>query len=85
MIELRLAVWTVVCGERCRWFPDHASAKEFANNEWDKEVDGVPLVQSKTIWDKEEVCEILNNVESFADNARIKGELRLGVFANRMA
>ena len=85
MSELRLPVWTVVCGERCRWFPDHASAKEFANNEWDKEADGVPFVESHTIWDVEEVCEILNNIESFADNAPVKGELRLSVFANRMA
>jgi len=77
MRELRLPVWTVVCGERCRWFPDHASAKEFANNEWDKEADGVPFVQSKTIWDVEEVCEILNNVESFADNAPASAELRI--------
>ena len=69
MRELRLAVWTVVCGEKCRWFPDHASAKEFARNEWDNEADGVPFVNSKTIWDVEEVCEILNNVESFADHA----------------
>jgi len=85
MSELRLPVWTVVCGERCRWFPDHASAKEFANNEWDKETDGVPFVESHTIWDVEEVCEILNNIESFADNAPVKGELRLSVFSNRMA
>ena len=77
MRELRLPVWTVVCGERCRWFPDHASAKEFANNEWDKEADGVPFVQSKTIWDVEEVCEILNNIESFADNAPASAELRI--------
>lgn len=77
MSELRLAVWTVVCGERCRWFPDHASAKEFANNEWDKEADGVPFVQSKTIWDVEEVCEILNNVESIADDAPCPAELRI--------
>jgi len=58
MRELRLAVWTVECGEKCRWFPDHASAKEFARNEWDKEEDGVPFVNSKTIWDVEEVCEM---------------------------
>ena len=77
MSELRLPVWTVVCGERCRWFPDHASAKEFANNEWDKEADGVPFVESHTIWDVEEVCEILNNIESFADNAPAPTELRI--------
>ena len=77
MRELRLPVWTVVCGERCRWFPDHASAKEFANNEWDKEADGVPFVESHTIWDVEEVCEILNNIESFADNAPAPAELRI--------
>ena len=69
MKELRLAVWTVECGEKCRWFPDHASAKEFARNEWDNEADGVPFINRKTIWDVEEVCEILNNVESFADHA----------------
>ena len=77
MSELRLPVWTLVCGERCRWFPDHASAKEFANNEWDKEADGVPFVESHTIWDVEEVCEILNNIESFADNAPAPAELRI--------
>jgi hypothetical protein len=77
MSELRLPVWTVVCGERCRWFPDHASAKECANNEWDKEADGVPFVESHTIWDVEEVCEILNNIESFADNAPAPAELRI--------
>ena len=77
MSELRLPVWTVVCGGRCRWFPDHASAKEFANNEWDKEADGVPFVESHTIWDVEEVCEILNNIESFADNAPAPAELRI--------
>ena len=77
MSELRLPVWTVVCGERCRWFPDHASAKEFANNEWDKEADGVPFVESHTIWDVEEVCEILNNVESIADDAPCPAELRI--------
>lgn len=77
MSELRLAVWTVECGEKCRWFPDHASAKEFANNEWNKEADGVPFVQSKTLWDVEEVCEILNHIESFADNAPCPAELRM--------
>jgi hypothetical protein len=67
MRELRLAVWTVECGERCRWFPDYASANEFARNEWDNETDGVPFLNSKTIWDVEEVCEILNNVEWFTE------------------
>jgi len=37
----------------------------------------VPFVESKTIWDVEEVCEILNNIESFADNALAPAELRI--------
>lgn len=85
MSELRLPVWTVECGERRRWFPDQASAREFANNEWDKETDGVPFVKPTTIWDVQELCAILNEIEFHAENAPVAGELRLGVFSNRMA
>ena len=61
MSELRLAVW--MDSE----LPRHGY----------READGVPFVQSKTIWDVEEVCEILNHIESFADNAPCPAELRI--------
>ena len=83
MSELRLAVWTVESGEKCRWFPDSGSAREFARNEWDNNLDGVPWINSKTIWDVAEMCEILNNIETHADGAPVSGELV--VFSNRMA
>ena len=76
MSEFRLAVWTVECGEKCRWFVTEDAARRFAIGELLAAPLPLPEVSHKVIWDVEELCEILNHIEGFTEG----GEPQAGAF-----
>ena len=53
-------VWRVQSGGRCKWFSKHADAKDFANDRFDTEVEGVPFLDELKL---SEVLARLNGLE----------------------
>jgi hypothetical protein len=56
-------VWRVQSGGRSKWFTGELGAREWANDRFDTEVDGVPFLREVTL---SEAIQILNQLEYLA-------------------
>ena len=42
-------VWRVQSGGRCKWFAEQADARDYANDRFDTEIEGVPFLDEVTL------------------------------------
>jgi hypothetical protein len=55
-----MKAYRVTQGAYCRWFKSAEDAKQFADDRWDNEFDGVPFVEE---YQAAEVIQALNELE----------------------
>ena len=56
-------VWRVVSGSHSRWFPGELGARQYADDRYETEFDGVPFVEEITI------TEALNRLNELEDKS----------------
>ena len=63
-METQAEVYRVTQGSRSRWFTNRDDAKQYANDCFDKYVDGIPFIEPVTAI---EMISRLNDLENLSD------------------
>ena len=61
-------VWRVVSGSHSRWFPGELGARQYADDRYETEFDGVPFVEEITLT---EALNRLNELEGLQTEGRV--------------